>query len=85
MNVNLPMNRATVKFDDAVCTAQQLQQSVERMGFELIIDQTDDEGTNIFADEEITSEKNSANLPKNLELIIILRYTKNTELRIEVF
>lgn len=61
VNVNLPMNRATVKFDDAVCTAQQLQQSVERMGFELIIDQTDDEGTNIFADEEITSEKNSAN------------------------
>lgn len=61
VNVNLPMNRATVKFDDAVCTAQQLQQSVERMGFELIIDQTDDEGTHIFADEEITSEKNSAN------------------------
>lgn len=61
VNVNLPMNRATVKFDDAVCTAQQLQQSVERMGFELIIDQTDDEGTNIFADEEIASEKNSAN------------------------
>lgn len=61
VNVNLPMNRATVKFDDAVCTAQQLQQSVERMGFELIIDQTDDEGTNIFADEEVASEKNSAN------------------------
>lgn len=61
VNVNLPMNRATVKFDDAVCTAQQLQQSVERMGFELIIDQTDDEGTHIFADEEVASEKNSAN------------------------
>lgn len=61
VNVNLPMNRATVKFDDAVCTAQQLQQSVERMGFELIIDQTDDEETNIFADEEVTSEKNPAN------------------------
>lgn len=61
VNVNLPMNRATVKFDDAACTAQQLQQSVERMGFELIIDQTDDEGTHIFADEEISSEKNSAN------------------------
>lgn len=61
VNVNLPMNRATVKFDDAVCTAQQLQQSVERMGFELIIDQTDDEETHIFADEEVTSEKNSAN------------------------
>lgn len=61
VNVNLPMNRATVKFDDAACTAQQLQQSVERMGFELIIDQTDDEGTNIFADEEVASEKNSAN------------------------
>ena len=61
VNVNLPMNRATVKFDDAACTAQQLQQSVERMGFELIIDQTDDEGTHIFADEEVASEKNSAN------------------------
>lgn len=61
VNVNLPMNRATVKFDDAVCTAQQLQQSVERMGFELIIDQTDDEETHIFADEEVASEKNSAN------------------------
>ena len=61
VNVNLPMNRATVKFDDAVCTAQQLQLSVERMGFELIIDQTDDEGTHIFADEEVASEKNSAN------------------------
>ena len=61
VNVNLPMNRATVKFDDAACTAQQLQQSVERMGFELIIDQTDDEETHIFADEEVASEKNSAN------------------------
>lgn len=61
VNVNLPMNRATVKFDDAACTAQQLQQSVERMGFELIIDQTDDEGTHIFTDEEVASEKNSAN------------------------
>lgn len=61
VNVNLPMNRATVKFDDAACTAQQLQQSVERMGFELIIDQTDDEETYIFADEEVASEKNSAN------------------------
>ena len=61
VNVNLPMNRATVKFDDATCTAQQLQQSVERMGFELIIDQTDDEETHIFADEEVASEKNSAN------------------------
>lgn len=61
VNVNLPMNRATVKFDDAVCTAQQLQQSVERMGFELIIDQTDDEGAHIFANEEVTSEKKSAN------------------------
>lgn len=61
VNVNLPMNRATVKLDDAVCTAQQLQQSVERMGFELIIDQTDDEGTHIFVDEEVASEKNSAN------------------------
>lgn len=61
VNVNLPMNRATVKFDDAACTAQQLQQSVERMGFELIIDPTDDEGTHIFADEEVASEKNSAN------------------------
>lgn len=61
VNVNLPMNRATVKFDDAVCTAQQLQQSVERMGFELIIDQTDNEETHIFADEEVASEKNSAN------------------------
>lgn len=61
VNVNLPMNRATVKFDDAACTAQQLQQSVERMGFELIIDQTDDEETHIFADEEVASEKNSTN------------------------
>ena len=61
VNVNLPMNRATVKFDDAACTAQQLQQSVERMGFELIIDQTDDEETHIFADEEVASEKNSVN------------------------
>lgn len=61
VNVNLPMNRATVRFDDAACTAQQLQQSVERMGFELIIDQTDDEETHIFADEEVASEKNSAN------------------------
>lgn len=61
VNVNLPMNRATVKFDEAACTAQQLQQSVERMGFELIIDQTDDEETHIFADEEVASEKNSAN------------------------
>ena len=61
VNVNLPMNRATVKFDDAACTAQQLQQSVERMGFELIIDQTDDEETHIFADEEVASEKKSAN------------------------
>lgn len=61
VNVNLPMNRATIKFDDAACTAQQLQQSVERMGFELIIDQTDDEETHIFADEEVASEKNSAN------------------------
>lgn len=61
VNVNLPMNRATVKFDNAACTAQQLQQSVERMGFELIIDQTDDEETYIFADEEVASEKNSAN------------------------
>lgn len=61
VNVNLPMNRATVKFDDAACTAQQLQQSVERMGFELIIDQTDDEETYIFADEEVASEKKSAN------------------------
>lgn len=61
VNVNLPMNRATVKFDDAACTTQQLQQSVERMGFELIIDQTDDEETHIFADEEVASEKNSAN------------------------
>lgn len=61
VNVNLPMNRATVKFDDAACTAQQLQQSVERMGFELIIDQTYDEETHIFADEEVASEKNSAN------------------------
>ena len=32
-----------------------------------------------------SSEKVSANLPKNLELIIILRYTKNTESGIEVF
>lgn len=61
VNVNLPMNRATIKFDDAACTAQQLQQSVERMGFELIIDQTDDEETHIFADEEVASEKKSAN------------------------
>lgn len=61
VNVNLPMNRATVKFDDAACTAQQLQLSVERMGFELIIDQTDDEETHIFADEEVASEKNSTN------------------------
>ena len=31
------------------------------------------------------SEKFSADLPKNLELTIILRYTKDTESGIEVF
>ena len=32
-----------------------------------------------------SSEKFSANLPKSLELIMVLRYTKDTERRIEVF
>ena len=31
------------------------------------------------------SEKFSADLLKSLELIMVLRYTKDTELRIEVF
>lgn len=37
VNVNLPMNFARVTFDDAVCTADDLQRAVARMGFELVV------------------------------------------------
>lgn len=37
VNVNLPMNFARVAFDDAVCTADDLQRAVARMGFELVV------------------------------------------------
>lgn len=74
VNVNLPMNQATVKFDDAQCTAQQLKQAVDRMGFELVIDQTDEDEWNLFANndsatddfcESTSTEKSSQNLSEN--------------------
>lgn len=37
VNVNLPMNFARVTFDDEVCTADDLQRAVARMGFELVV------------------------------------------------
>ena len=39
VNVNLPMNFAKVTFDAMQCTPVKLQKAVERMGFELDIDQ----------------------------------------------
>ena len=74
VNVNLPMNQATVKFDDTQCTAQQLKQAVDRMGFELVIDQTDEDEWNLFANndsatddfcESTSTEKSSQNLSEN--------------------
>ncbi len=51
VNVNLALNNAKVTFDEARCTPTDLQQAVERMGFELIVPTeaetsaaTDDEG-----------------------------------------
>lgn len=38
VNVNLPMNNARVTFDSAICTPQMLQAAVERMGFELVVE-----------------------------------------------
>lgn len=56
VNVNLPMNQATVKFDDTQCTAQQLKQAVDRMGFELVIDQTDEYEWNLFANNDSATD-----------------------------
>lgn len=39
VNVNLPMNNAKVTFNPQVCTPQALQKAVDRIGFELVIDQ----------------------------------------------
>lgn len=56
VNVNLPMNQATVKFDDTQCTAQQLKQAVDRMGFELVIDQPDEGEWNLFANNDSATD-----------------------------
>lgn len=37
VNVNLPMNKAKVTFDASQCTPEDLQQAVDRMGFELVL------------------------------------------------
>lgn len=56
VNVNLPMNQAMVKFDDTQCTAQQLKQAVDRMGFELVIDQPDEGEWNLFANNDSATD-----------------------------
>lgn len=39
VNVNLPMNNAKVTFNPQKCSPQNLQKAVNRIGFELVIDE----------------------------------------------
>lgn len=41
VNVNLPLNVARVEYDQERCTPDQLQESVARMGFELVVEEGD--------------------------------------------
>ena len=43
VNVSLAMNVAKVSYDDAQCSPADLQQAVDRMGFELVVDEAESE------------------------------------------
>lgn len=45
VSVNLPMNNARVVFEPDVCTPEKLKEAVERMGFELVVDKTEENST----------------------------------------
>ncbi len=51
VNVNLATNLATVTFDAHLCTPQQMQEAVARMGFELVVDEPQPKPSQAEADD----------------------------------